>query len=267
MIKTYKNYVNNKFVRSESGFTHTTHLGGESKNLPNSSRKDLRDAIVSAENSFASWMESDPYLKSQIIFRVYEYLDSREEEFRKISSYLPEGDQVYDKLKELLLTYAGLADKTPSLFSHINPVAKGYLSTSFPEPLGNTVLYIDNTFLIDGISTLLAIIATGNVVTVLADPLSSIFLLTFSEILAVSDLPSGVVNILSLPDYSLLKTAAGHRQVRAIEISKIPQNEKELLYPLTVENLKHVIQSNELPPLEKMRLFTQIKTIWQTIGY
>src|SRR6476620_9576272 len=220
--KTYKLLIGGKFVRSESG--RVAPAAGENgkplANYSRASRKDFRDAVTAARNAFGGWSKQSAYLRSQILYRAAEMLEMREAELRSEIDRGPGGKQARGEVAraiDRLVYYAGWTDKFTSVFGSVNPVASSHFNFTTPEPTGVVVIVCpDKSPLLALVSLLAPVILTGNTSVVLASGNSPLPALTFSEIIATSDLPAGVVNILAGDRAELAPHFASHMDVNAI---------------------------------------------------
>jgi acyl-CoA reductase-like NAD-dependent aldehyde dehydrogenase len=220
--KTYKLLIGGKFVRSESGrVAPAAGSNGESlANYSRASRKDFRDAVTAARSAFAGWSKQSAYLRGQILYRAAEMLERRESELREEIARGPGGRQARNEVSraiDRLVYYAGWTDKFGSVFGAVNPVASSHFNFTTPEPTGVVVIVCpDESPLLALVSLLAPVILTGNTAVVLASGKSPLPALTFSEIIATSDLPGGVVNILAGDRAELASHFASHMDVNAI---------------------------------------------------
>ena len=220
--KTYKLLIGGKFVRSESGRVSaaTGSNGKTGANYSRASRKDFRDAVTAARSAFAGWSKQSAYLRSQILYRAAEMLERREGELRSEIERSPAGAKAQGEVSraiDRLVYYAGWTDKFSSVFGAVNPVASSHFNFTTPEPTGVVVVVCpDESPLLALVSLVAPVILTGNTAVVLASMRSPLPALTFSEIIATSDLPGGVVNILAGDRAELAPHFASHMDVNAI---------------------------------------------------
>lgn len=222
--KTYKLYVGGKFIRSESG--RVAPASDARKNIlaqyARASRKDFRDAVVAARSAFSSWAKQSAYLRGQILYRAAEMLEMRrgelEAELQRAS-----GSRLFRNTDETTLAidrlvhYAGWTDKFGQLFSTVNPVASSHFNFTMPEPTGVVVILCpDEPSLLALVSLVAPVILAGNTAIVLPSTTQPLVALTFSEIIATSDLPGGVLNMLSGDRAELAPYLASHMDVNAI---------------------------------------------------
>jgi acyl-CoA reductase-like NAD-dependent aldehyde dehydrogenase len=222
--KTYKLYIGGNFVRSESGrYLPAQSISGEHlENVCHSSRKDLRDAVGAARGAFDGWSKKTAYLRSQILYRASEMLQSRAGEMiheiiRSTGSSSGKARREVTEAIARLVHFAGWADKYSQVFGSVNPVASSHFNFTTPEPSGvAVVLAPDEPALLPLVALTSAVILSGNAAVVIASDKYPLPALAFSEILATSDLPAGVVNVLSGRRGDLLAHIASHLDINAI---------------------------------------------------
>jgi acyl-CoA reductase-like NAD-dependent aldehyde dehydrogenase len=220
--KTYKLFIGGKFVRSESGrvLTASGSNGESGSNYSRASRKDFRDAVTAARSAFGGWSKLSAYLRSQILYRAAEMLERREGELRSEIERGPGGGNARSEVSrtiDRLVYYAGWTDKFSSVFGAVNPVASSHFNFTTPEPTGVVVVVCpDESPLLALVSLVAPVILAGNTAVVLASTRSPLPALTFSEIIATSDLPGGVVNLLAGDRAELAPHFASHMDVNAI---------------------------------------------------
>ena len=221
--KTYKLFIGGKFVRSESGRVVAAETtGGVIANYSRASRKDFRDAVVAARGALAGWSRQSAYLRGQILYRAAEMLEMRRPELeaevaRAGGKREGRAAEETNLAIERLVHYAGWTDKFSQIFSSVNPVASSHFNFTMPEPTGVVVIICPNEPPLLALLSLVApVILSGNTAVVVASATKPLPALTFSEIIATSDLPGGVVNILSGNPAELAPHIAGHMDVNAI---------------------------------------------------
>lgn len=222
--KTYKLYIGGNFVRSESGrsLAATGAGGAPLDNYPNASRKDFRDAVVAARTAFDGWAKKSAYLRGQILYRAAEILQNRAAELaneiaRSTGATKAKANSEVSASIDRLVYYAGWTDKYSQVFGSVNPVASSHFNFSTPEPTGVVVaLAPDEPSLVSLVSLIAPIILTGNSVVAVASEKFPLPALTFAEILATSDLPGGVVNVLTGKRAELVSHIASHMDVNAL---------------------------------------------------
>jgi len=220
--KTYKLYINGEFPRTESGRSYPVTNDGELlANACRGSRKDLRNAVVAARKAQPGWSGKTAYNRGQILYRIAEMLEGRRAQF--ISELVEQGYPQSAAENELnlsvdrLVYYAGWTDKFSAVFGTVNPVASSHFNFTMPEPTGVVVVVCpDESPLLALVSLVAPVILAGNTAVVLASTKSPLPALTFSEIIATSDLPGGVVNILAGDRAELAPHFASHMDVNAI---------------------------------------------------
>lgn len=222
--KTYKLYIGGAFVRSESGrvLPAASARGEPLDNFSWASRKDLRDAVGAARGAFEGWAKRTAYLRGQILYRAAEMLEGRRAELvheieRSTGANQDNASDEVAAAIDRLVYYAGWTDKYQQIFGTVNPVATSHFNFTTPEATGVVaVLAPDEPSLISIVSLIAPVILSGNSCVVLASEKFPLPALTFSEILATSDLPGGVVNLLSGKRGELLSHFASHMDINAI---------------------------------------------------
>ena len=222
--KTYKLHLGGAFVRSESGRVLPAHspTGVLLDNYSWASRKDLRDAVVAARGAFEGWAKRTAYLRGQILYRAAEMLQQRAAELageiqRSTGVRAPKAQAEVAASIDRLVHYAGWTDKYSQVFSSVNPVATPHFNFTVPEPTGVVaVLAPDEPALVALVSLVASVILSGNAAVVLASEKFPLPALTFAEVLATSDLPGGVVNLLAGKRKELVPHFAGHMDINAI---------------------------------------------------
>ena len=218
--KTYKLYVGGKFVRGESGrlATAKTKDGTVVANYCRASRKDFRDAVVAARNAFSGWAKQSAYLRGQILYRAAEMLERRQNQLsEELSALGASAGKEAAECVDRLVHYAGWTDKYAQLFSSVNPVASSHFNFTSPEPTGVVVVVCpDEPSLLAMVSLVAPVILSGNTAVVLPSMTNPLPALTFAEIIATSDLPAGVINMLAGDRGELAPHFASHMDVNAI---------------------------------------------------
>jgi acyl-CoA reductase-like NAD-dependent aldehyde dehydrogenase len=273
--KTYKLYIDGKFPRSESGrfFALKNAAGITIANLCRSSRKDLRDAIVSNRKAQPAWSTRSAYNKGQILYRIAETLESRKSQF--ISTLVTQGltnaaaTKEIDETIDLFVYYAGWTDKYIQLFSTVNPVESSHFNFSFPEPTGVVIAFPDEKSPLAALASMVApVIAGGNTCTVAVTgkyPLSAI---DFAEVLHASDVPAGVINILTGQRRELLQPSAMHMDVNAVVTDSLDHETAKMLQVQAAGNLKRIPDFSAEPQRSPYRILMcqEIKTTWHPVG-
>src|SRR5271157_1724350 len=222
--KTYKLFVGGNFVRSESGRSLPVHdpEGRPLDNVCQASRKDLRDAVAAARSATEGWAKKSAYLRGQILYRAAEMLENRAgtlagEIVRSTGVTANQARAEVNLAIDRLVYFAGWTDKFAQVFGAVNPVASSHFNFTLPEPTGVVaVLAPDEPSLLALVSTLAPVILSGNSAVAIVSEKFPLPALTFAEILATSDLPGGVVNILSGKRQELIPHIAGHKDINAI---------------------------------------------------
>lgn len=266
--KTYKLYIGGAFPRSESGRSYpVTAPSGELVHAAQASRKDLRDAVVAARSAFGGWSGTTAYNRGQILYRVAEMLEGRREQFAAHTS----PDEV-DAAVDRWVHYAGWADKYAQVTGATNPVAGPYFSFSLPEPTGVVgVLAPQESSLLGLVSVLAPVLATGNTAVVVAAQDHPLPAISLAEVLATSDVPGGVVNLLTGFTAELAPWLAAHRDVNALDLTGAVPGARADLQAAAADNVKRVYLPRDedwtAPPgLSRLSAFVEIKTVWHPIG-
>ncbi|WP_433688167.1 aldehyde dehydrogenase family protein [Micromonospora carbonacea] len=265
--KTYKLFIGGKFPRSESGRSYLV----QDSNVSLASRKDARDAVVAARAAVQGWAGATAYNRGQILYRVAEMLEGRREQF--VALGVP-GDEV-DAAIDRWVWYAGWSDKLPQVYGGANPVAGPYFNLSAPEPTGVVaVVAPESPALLGLVSVIAPAIVTGNTVVVASSPTQPLAAVTLAEVLATSDLPGGVVNILTGALTETVPTLAAHMDVNAIDLTGVA--DAALAAELEVkaaENLKRVLRPAAAdhdwhadPGVTRMTALLETKTVWHPKG-
>ncbi|MGO4459323.1 aldehyde dehydrogenase family protein [Streptomyces sp. M-16] len=280
VFKTYKLYVGGKFPRSESGRVYevTDSKGNWLANAPLSSRKDARDAVVAARKAFGGWSGATAYNRGQILYRVAEMLEGRREQFvREVGEAeglsKSKAGAVVDAAIDRWVWYAGWTDKIGQIVGGANPVAGPFFNLSTPEPTGVvTVVAPQDSSFLGLVSVIAPVIATGNTVVVIASEKSPLPALSLGEVLATSDLPGGVVNILSGKAGEMGPHLASHQDVNAIDLAGADAALAKELEIAAADNLKRVLRPqpvddwNADPGTARMTAFLETKTVWHPTG-
>jgi acyl-CoA reductase-like NAD-dependent aldehyde dehydrogenase len=281
--KMYKLFIGGKFARTESERYLEVFDADNNKlcNISRSSRKDVRNAVVAARAGFASWNSKTPYERGQIFYRLAEMLESGVGKFvdEIIISTGCTPQQACDEVSvaiDRIIFYAGLCDKYVQLSGTVNPVQAGYFNFSIPEPTGIVGIILPDTLsFLPMISRILPVLASGNSCIILANEKYPLPALSFSEVIATSDFPSGSINILTGSKKELVSHLAGHMDVNAIDYSADATDYKKQIQELCANNVK---RGNYLPAdwdwyndelnetVKDVEKFTETKTVWHTMG-
>ncbi|MCF1599422.1 aldehyde dehydrogenase family protein [Streptomyces muensis] len=280
VFKTYKLYVGGKFPRSESGRVYevTDSKGNWLANVPLSSRKDARDAVVAARKAFGGWSGATAYNRGQILYRIAEMLEGRREQYvREVADAeglsKSKAGAVVDAAIDRWVWYAGWTDKIAQVVGGGNPVAGPFFNLSSPEPTGVVAVLApqDSSFL-GLVSVVAPVIATGNTAIVIASEKSPLPALSLGEVLATSDLPGGVVNVLSGRTAEIAPPLAAHQDVNAIDLAGADDVLAKELEIAAADNLKRVLRPQPVddwtttPGLDRMTAFLETKTVWHPTG-
>ncbi len=258
VAKTYKLYVGGAFPRSESGRTYEA----EGANVARASRKDARDAVRAARQAFPKWAGTTAYNRGQVLYRIAEMLEGRREEFVELTGGEAEVSAAIDRW----VWYAGWADKLAQVLGSSNPVAGPYFNFTTPEPVGVVAIVAPEEPSLGGlVSRLAPAIVGGNAVVVLASERAPLAAVTLAEVLATSDVPGGVVNLLTGRKSELCPVLAGHMDVNAIDLAGVDGDRTEL-ERLCAENVKRVVRNGEGQSPWHAAAFLELKTVWHPIG-
>ncbi len=271
ITKTPKCYVGGAFIRSESGRVAplTDAAGGFLCNIPLCTRKDLRNAVEAAAKTGSGWAKRSPYNRAQILYRLAEMLEARADEMAAVTS--PEELRT---AIDRIVHFAGWADKYEQVLGSVNPVASSHFNFTVTEPIGIVgVLAPEEAPLLGLLTLVLPAIASGNSVVALASRQSPYPAILLGEMLATSDLPGGVVNLLTGDRKDLLETFATHEHIRALAAVATPA-EATILEQGAAASVKRVKIlspqtdwfSAEHDSPYAIRDFTEAKTVWHPIG-
>ena len=278
--KTYKLYIDGKFPRTESGryIKWSDPKSNTEVNICRGSRKDFRNAVVAARKSFSGWSNRSAYNRGQILYRIGEMLEGRRDQFMAEMTLQGlskrQAEKEITKSVDRMIYYAGWTDKYQQVFSHVNPVSLPYFNFTIPEATGVTAIFApENSTLLGLISVISPVIAGGNACVVLASQALPLCSITFAEILQTSDVPAGVVNILTGLRSELLEHFSSHMDVNAMIYcgnDSMDIKMVELNSSLNVKRaiiLKNIDWSKETGQSPYFILKTQeMKTTWHPIG-
>lgn len=277
--KTYKLYIGGEFPRSESGRTYVVNdaKGKFLANASQASRKDARDAVRAARSAFAGWSGKTAYNRGQVIYRIAEVLESRRDQFeaelRTTEGITVAKARTYvDAAIDRLVWYAGWSDKIAQVVGGANPVAGPYLNHSLPEPSGVIAVVAPTGPLLGLVSVVAPVIATGNTCVVIASEPHPLTAITLGEVMATSDLPGGVVNLLTGSAAEIAPWLASHLDVNGLDLTGITDPAlARTLEEAAAENLKRVRRPGledllAAPPLDRMTRFLETKTVWHPMG-
>ncbi|MCF6378765.1 aldehyde dehydrogenase family protein [Nocardioides KLBMP 9356] len=278
--KTYKLYIGGQFPRSESGRSYVVNdaKGRLLANAAQASRKDARDAVVAARAAFGGWSGRTAYNRAQVVYRIAEVLEGRRDQFeaelRASEGITPAKARSYvDAAIDRLVWYAGWADKITQVVGNANPVAGPYFNLSTPEPSGVIAVVAPRGPLLGLVSVVAPLIITGNTVVVIASEQHPLTAITLGEVMATSDLPGGVVNVLTGSVAEIAPWLASHMDVNGIDLTGVEDAQLAAdLEAASADNLKRVRRPAPgtdwlaEPGLDRMTRFLETKTVWHPIG-
>ena len=279
VAKTYKIYIGGKFPRTESGryFALQDGKGNVVANMCRGSRKDFRNAVVAARSAQSGWAKASAYLRGQILYRIAEMLEGRREQFiaelQQQGSTLRAAEKEIDLSIDRLIYYAGWTDKYQQVFSSVNPVSSSHFNFSVLEATGVvSILAPDDSSLLGLISNIAPAIAGGNTCVVLASESKPLCAVSFAEVLHASDVPAGVVNILTGFRTELTEFFASHMDVNAVIYCDGGRALAKEVQTLAADNIKRVIERTRVDWLRDaenpylIRDTQEVKTTWHPIG-
>ncbi|HEX6334075.1 MAG TPA: aldehyde dehydrogenase family protein, partial [Flavisolibacter sp.] len=253
VLKTYKIYIGGQFPRTESGryYVPVNRAGEPLANVCLSSRKDFRDAVVAARNAFKSWAGRAAFNRGQILYRIAEMLEGRKlqfvEELMKQDASRTQAQKEVSLSIDRLIYYAGWCDKYQQIFSSVNPVATSHFNFSVPEPTGVVaVVAPQDSSLLGLVSAVAPVIAGGNTCVVLASETMPLCAVTFAEVLHSSDVPGGVINILTGRPSELAAQFASHMDVNALVYCDQDAATQKEIQEKGAANIKRIIVHNNI---------------------
>ncbi|CAN5827182.1 aldehyde dehydrogenase family protein [soil metagenome] len=285
--KTYKLYVGGQFPRSESGRSYVVKAadGTPLANAVRSSRKDLRDAIRTARGAFPGWAGRTAMNRGQVLYRVAELMEGRRAQFADEVAAAEgiaheQAEAAVDRAIDRWVWYAGWADKISQLLGTVNPVGASYFNFTIPEPTGVVGLVApENSSLLGLVSRIAPAVVSGNSVVALASEARPLPAVTLSEVLATSDVPPGVINILTGLRRELVPVLAAHMDVNALDVWGVSQDLRAQVEETAVENVKRMARAprgdtERFDWLDDVRAqrpewiaaFLEMKTVWHPIG-
>ena len=280
VLKTFKIYINGKFPRTESGryYKPQNSKGEELGNICLSSRKDVRNAIVAARKAQQAWAGKSAYNNSQILYRIAENLESRKAEFISLVSKeeavsSAKSKNIVEESIDRLIYFAGWSDKFQQLFSSVNPVASSHFNFSMAEATGVVTSICGDGVMFKGlVSSIAAIICGGNTIVIVANEKAPLSAISFAEVLQHSDVPAGVINILTGKKEELHTHMASHMDVNALLLLGYSSKESLELELLAAENLKRVrvwsdekVNSDNVENPYSIQDFLETKTTWHPV--
>ena len=278
--KTYKLFIGGAFPRSESGRTYQArdNKGTFMANAALGSRKDLRDAVVAARKGYTAWSKATAYNRGQVIYRIAEMLEGRRTEFVELIMISTGGSTKIataevDLAIDRLVHYAGWTDKLAAVLGSANPVSSPHFSYSAPEPTGVVgILAPPGSPLLGLISVIAPVITGGNACVAIAAEQDPCVAITFAEVVATSDVPAGVINILTGRTAELAPHLAAHADVNALDLTGADAELRKSLEEAAAETIKRVYAPKGVPDFAaapgtaRLRAFLEIKTVWHPTG-
>ncbi len=280
--KTYKLYINGEFPRTESGRFYPVMNGKNAvvANACRGSRKDVRNAIAAARKAFPAWSGKTAYNRGQILYRIAEVCEARigelETELIRQGIGKREARKEVEQTIDRLIYYAGWSDKFTQLFGSVNPVAGPYYNFTVPEPTGVVgIVAAETPALLGLISRIAPAMVSGNCVVAITSEQKPLAAVTLGEIFATSDVPAGVVNLISGIKSEIVPWMASHMDVNAIDCSGVSRDVLPKILVLASENVKRVIGAKDSSVdyfSEKAQSpyaiadFLEMKTVWHPIG-
>lgn len=277
VAKTYKLFIGGKFPRSESGRSYVVNDadGGFLANAAQASRKDVRDAVVAARKAFPGWSGATAYNRGQVLYRVAEMLETRHGQFADEVAAAEGIDQqraavTVSEAVDRWVWYAGWADKIAQVAGASNPVAGPYFNFTVPEPTGvvATVAAAESS-LLGMVEAIAPAIVSGNTVVVVASQARPLPAITLTEVLATSDVPGGVVNVLTGRTQELAPVLAAHMDVNALDLGAAEDSDLAELQRLGAENVKRILLPDgpfTTPSPQRMLALLELKTVWHPVG-
>ncbi|HEX5406669.1 MAG TPA: aldehyde dehydrogenase family protein [Pseudonocardiaceae bacterium] len=281
VAKTYKLYIGGAFPRSESGRSYqvTDSRGGFLANAAQASRKDARDSVVAARKAFGGWSGATAYNRGQVLYRVAEMMEGRREQFiadvqASEGVQLRRAQSFVDAAIDRWVWYAGWTDKLAAVLGSSNPVAGPYFSFTTPEPTGVVAVFAPQASSLLGLVSVVApVLAGGNTCVVVASQDRPLPAITLSEVLATSDVPGGVVNMLTGRTAELAPWLAAHADVNALDLAGAPASQRVELERAAAGTVKRVPRVpaaepdwTRAPDISRLRAFLEAKTVWHPIG-
>jgi acyl-CoA reductase-like NAD-dependent aldehyde dehydrogenase len=277
--KTFKLYIGGEFPRSESGRSYVVNdaRGGFWANASQASRKDAREAVKAARAAFGGWSGRTAYNRGQVVYRIAEVLEGRRDQFeaelRTAEGLTAAKARTYvDAAVDRLVWYAGWADKIAQVTGSANAVAGPYFNHSAPEPTGVVAIVAPAGPLLGLVSVVAPVITTGNTCVVVASEPHPLTAITLGEVMATSDLPGGVVNVLTGSVAEIAPWLASHMDVNGLDLTGVTDPElARTLEQSAAENLKRVRRPGAedllaVPALDRMTTFLETKTVWHPMG-
>jgi acyl-CoA reductase-like NAD-dependent aldehyde dehydrogenase len=272
--KTYKLFIGGAFPRSESGRVYEIK-GANKKFIANPSlapRKDLRDAVVAAKAAQPGWANATAFNRGQILYRIAEIMEGRSEQFvDEICALEGVTNKVAKSQVEAAIDtwvwYSGWCDKLSSVTGSLNQVSGPFYNFTTPEPLGVVAIFAENKpSLLGVVRTLAPVLAGGNSAVLIASENYPLPAITLSEALATSDVPGGVVNILTGKSAELAPWVGSHMEIDGVDVAGLSKKQEEELKLVGADNLKRIFRFNPDNHPERITSFMEQKTVWHPIG-
>ncbi len=277
VVKTIKLYIGGAFVRTESGRSYSFNVAGKDTQfarLCQASKKDFRNAVESSKGAFKSWSSKSAYNRSQILYRMAEMTEGKRHEFESLfmdSLGKTEGEakEMVDKAIDTFVYYAGFCDKFHQIAGSINPVSGPFHNFTHIEGVGVTTLIEDDKFDFNSlIDSICSILTGGNSVIVLLGEGCPAVLGPLAEVMATSDVPGGVINILSGHLDELSEVIAEHREVRSVSFQSTRDDVFQAMKLKSTDNMKRMVPRHKNEKcLENILSFVEYKTVWHPVGY
>ena len=272
--KTYKLFIGGVFPRSESGRVYEIK-GANKKFIANpalASRKDLRDAVVAAKAAHSGWANATAFNRGQILYRVAEIMQGRSDQFIDEICDLEGVTTKVAKIQveeaiDAWVWYSGWCDKLSSVSGSLNQVSGPFYNFTTPEALGVVAIFAENKpSLLGVVRTLAPVIASGNSAVLIASESYPLPAITLSEVLATSDLPGGVVNILTGKIAELAPWVGSHMEIDGVDVAGLSKKQEEELKLVGADNLKRIFRFTPTNHPERILSFMEQKTVWHPIG-
>jgi acyl-CoA reductase-like NAD-dependent aldehyde dehydrogenase len=272
--KTYKLFIGGAFPRSESGRVYEIK-GANKKFIANpalASRKDLRDAVVAAKAAHSGWANATAFNRGQILYRVAEIMQGRSDQFIDEICALEGVTTKVAKVQveeaiDTWVWYSGWCDKLSSVTGSLNQVSGPFYNFTTPEALGVVAIFAENKpSLLGVVRTLAPVIASGNSAVLIASESYPLPAITLSEVLATSDLPGGVVNILTGKIAELAPWVGSHMEIDGVDVAGLSKKQEEELKLVGADNLKRIFRFSPTNHPERILSFMEQKTVWHPIG-
>jgi acyl-CoA reductase-like NAD-dependent aldehyde dehydrogenase len=272
--KTYKLFIGGAFPRSESGRVYEIK-GANKKFIANpslASRKDLRDAVVAAKSAHSGWANTTAFNRGQILYRVAEIMQGRSDQFIDEICALEGVTTKVAKIQveeaiDTWVWYSGWCDKLSSVTGSLNQVSGPFYNFTTPEALGVVAIFAENKpSLLGVVRTLAPVIASGNSAVLIASESYPLPAITLSEVLATSDVPAGVVNILTGKITELAPWVGSHMEIDGVDVAGLSKKQEEELKLVGADNLKRIFRFSPTNHPERILSFMEQKTVWHPIG-